>query len=268
MHIIPVIDLLGGSVVRGVGGRRSEYRPVKSTIAADAQPATVAQAFARQFGFATTYVADLDAILSPLDRPSYWTACWRAIGRAGLSLWLDAGLRTAGAASHLRDTTDEIGLDVHFVVGLESLRELSDLAGIATALGRERTIFSLDLKDGRPIKLLNHRGPQEPEHYAYIVAAHGISRLIVLDLADVGEGRGTGTLPLLSKIRREMGDAVELIAGGGVRGMDDLQRMADTGCDAALVASALHDGRLTRPDVEAAATMTSKQPGRDLVPEH
>ena len=43
-----------------------------------------------------------------------------------------------------------------------------------------------------------------------------------------------------------------LIAGGGVRGPGDLARLAEAGCDGALVASALHDGRLTALDVAAA----------------
>ena len=33
MEVIPVIDLLGGQVVRGVAGRRDEYRPIVSQIA-------------------------------------------------------------------------------------------------------------------------------------------------------------------------------------------------------------------------------------------
>jgi uncharacterized protein related to proFAR isomerase len=49
-----------------------------------------------------------------------------------------------------------------------------------------------------------------------------------------------------------MSSAVDLIAGGGVRGLDDLKALADAGCDAALVASALHDGRLSREDIERA----------------
>jgi phosphoribosylformimino-5-aminoimidazole carboxamide ribotide isomerase len=45
---------------------------------------------------------------------------------------------------------------------------------------------------------------------------------------------------------------VTLVAGGGVRGADDLARLADAGCDGALVATALHDGRLSAADVTAA----------------
>jgi phosphoribosylformimino-5-aminoimidazole carboxamide ribotide isomerase len=37
-----------------------------------------------------------------------------------------------------------------------------------------------------------------------------------------------------------------------VRGPEDLRRLADAGCEGALVATALHDGRLDSDDVAAA----------------
>jgi phosphoribosylformimino-5-aminoimidazole carboxamide ribotide isomerase len=44
---------------------------------------------------------------------------------------------------------------------------------------------------------------------------------------------------------------VQLFAGGGVRGIADLRKVAHIGCAGALVATALHEGRLTRDDVTA-----------------
>jgi phosphoribosylformimino-5-aminoimidazole carboxamide ribotide isomerase len=43
---------------------------------------------------------------------------------------------------------------------------------------------------------------------------------------------------------------LELIAGGGVRDPGDLHRLRDCGVGMVLIASALHDGRLTRTDWE------------------
>jgi phosphoribosylformimino-5-aminoimidazole carboxamide ribotide isomerase len=76
----------------------------------------------------------------------------------------------------------------------------------------------------------------------------GFRRLLVLDLAAVGVNRG----PIGDLLCRELREAhpdIELITGGGVRDVEDLQRLASWGCDAALVASALHDGRLTADQV-------------------
>jgi phosphoribosylformimino-5-aminoimidazole carboxamide ribotide isomerase len=71
----------------------------------------------------------------------------------------------------------------------------------------------------------------------------GISRLIVLDLARVGGGAGTGTDDLCRHIASTY-PQVEVIAGGGVAGPADLGRLASAGVRGVLVASALHDGRL------------------------
>ena len=60
--ILPVIDLKGGIVVRGVAGQRDQYRPVESCFTADAQPASVAMGLTERFCFRQVYVADLDAI--------------------------------------------------------------------------------------------------------------------------------------------------------------------------------------------------------------
>ncbi len=71
----------------------------------------------------------------------------------------------------------------------------------------------------------------------------GVRRMIVLDLARVGMGEGVGTEQLCRSLACRLPE-LEIIAGGGVRGPGDLDSLARAGCDAALVASALHDGRL------------------------
>jgi phosphoribosylformimino-5-aminoimidazole carboxamide ribotide isomerase len=55
---------------------------------------------------------------------------------------------------------------------------------------------------------------------------------------------GVGTESLCRQLRA-LDAEIEIVAGGGVRGLGDLESLAAAGCDGALVASALHDGRLT-----------------------
>ena len=81
-------------------------------------------------------------------------------------------------------------------------------------------------------------------------AQAGAGAVIVLDLARVGTGTGLD-LALIGRVRDAV-PGVTLLAGGGVRGPEDLARLADAGCDGALVATALHDGRLGPEDIAAA----------------
>jgi phosphoribosylformimino-5-aminoimidazole carboxamide ribotide isomerase len=53
-----------------------------------------------------------------------------------------------------------------------------------------------------------------------------------------------GTEPLCRALRA-LDAGLEITVGGGVRSAADLEVLARAGADAALVATALHDGRLT-----------------------
>jgi phosphoribosylformimino-5-aminoimidazole carboxamide ribotide isomerase len=246
MKVIPVIDLLGGQVVRGVGGRREEYRPIVSRIAADAHPATVARALVEQFGFDTVYVADLDAIMHQRPDP----AAWREIANHGLRLWLDAGIGDRTFARRVIESLRSVVADFVLIVGLESLLSLEELLAITKQW--DFPVMSLDLRAGAPLTRISNWKDATPLGIAGELETYGVRELIVLDLADVGQNSGTSTLELCRQLRQRSGRQ-RLIAGGGVRGLDDLAALADAGCDAALVASALHDGRLTRTDIKRVA---------------
>src|SRR5213076_2643360 len=111
----------------------------------------------------------------------------------------------------------------------------------------ERRRFSLDLRDGAPLaEALLSGAPLELAHAAVTAGAEAI---IVLDLARVGSRRGVDPV-LVAALRRAHPD-VELLAGGGIATAHELERLADAGLDGALVATALHDGTITRHDVAA-----------------
>jgi phosphoribosylformimino-5-aminoimidazole carboxamide ribotide isomerase len=75
-----------------------------------------------------------------------------------------------------------------------------------------------------------------------LAAGAGVTSMIVLELARVGTSAGPD-VEMIEAVRRAV-PLVDLFAGGGVRGPEDLTRLAEAGCDGALVATALHDGRL------------------------
>jgi phosphoribosylformimino-5-aminoimidazole carboxamide ribotide isomerase len=244
VQIIPVIDLLGGVVVRGVAGRRSEYRPIVSQIAADSRPETVARAFVEQFGFKTAYVADLDAIGGRAPN----VEAWKEIGEAGLELLLDAGAGTASDCLAIHRQLTGRTLTAQIVVGLESLKNPDHERWFETRAKCQAFTFSLDLRAGKPIHRVKEWENRTAVEIARSVHARGYTTIIVLDVADVGVGGGTRTLALCKQLMDEL-HPVRVIAGGGVRGIEDLELLAEVRVSGVLVASALHDGRLTREDV-------------------
>jgi phosphoribosylformimino-5-aminoimidazole carboxamide ribotide isomerase len=247
VHVLPVIDLKAGQVVRGVGGRRELYQAVVSCLAPDSTPGSIARAFAERFGFTAVYVADLDAIGGA--EPN-----WRAlqqIAAVGLHLWIDAGVSNREQANRLASFSDGIGPPPNIVIGLESVDSPATLATLFNMIGQtQRAVFSLDLKDLHPLTDSSAWEGMSALEIAKIATQIGFRQIIVLDLARVGMQQGTGIEPVCRQLR-QFDPQLHITAGGGIRGLADLKRLASAGCNAALVASALHDGHMTKANIDA-----------------
>ncbi|HEU4564751.1 MAG TPA: HisA/HisF-related TIM barrel protein [Gemmatimonadaceae bacterium] len=240
MRVISVLDLRHGRAVHARGGERARYGELRSVLAPEVPGDAVAVARGVRAeherragdGRAELYVADLDAIEGGAPQ----RALVRALA-AECGILLDAGI----AGVHGAEEALAIGA-ARVVVGLETLRAFGDLAVIAERCGGERVAFSLDLRAGEPVAWADAPRSASAVELAEMAVESGAGAVIVLDLARVGMESGLD-LALLREIRRRLSRA-ELLAGGGVRDAGDLARMADCGCDAALVGTAVHEGRI------------------------
>ena len=240
MRILPVLDLMNGLVVRGIAGRRDSYRPVTGTLAPSADALIVARAIRACSGLDEFYVADLDAILR--GRANMTTL--RDLINDGFRLMVDAGIRNLDDARSIVDVGAEA-----VVLGLETCPNADLLADACSRFGADRVIFSLDLTGGRPLAGSEHWKTFSPDEIVEIADRSGVRRVIVLDLKGVGVGAGVSTAPLCRRFR-ESWPNLELITGGGVRNADDLAELNSCGVDGVLVASALHNGSLSRHDLD------------------
>jgi len=229
MEIIPVLDLKGGAVVRARMGERHLYAPIATPLAATSDPLDVARGLLAVHPFATLYVADLDAIEGSGDN----SAALRRVklGCPGVSLWVDNGIADASAAARWLDA----GLG-SLVLGSETQ---SDAALVRSLAADDRIILSLDFRgdafQGPPALL------DAPSAWP--------ARVIAMTLARVGSGAGPDVERLAAVQRMAAGR--RLYAAGGVRDAADLAALARAGIAGALVATALHDGRLTRAEISA-----------------
>jgi phosphoribosylformimino-5-aminoimidazole carboxamide ribotide isomerase len=218
MRVVGVIDLKGGTAVHAVRGERERYRPL-------GDPLSTARRFRDALGLEELYVADLDAIAGAGGNDAVIGALAREA-----RVMVDAGVSEPARARELLD------LGVHrVVVGTETLPA-------ADALDRllPEAVLSLDLRDGRALS-------PDPR-LAGLPALAAIARLhserlrevIVLDLARVGTGAGPD-VEAIAEIHAAF-PGLELLAGGGVRDVEDLRALGDAGAAGALVATALHRG--------------------------
>ena len=238
MQLLPVIDLKGKVVVRGVAGQRHQYQPIRSQLAADPSPGSVARAFERR-GFRDVYVADLDAISG--GEPD-WDS-YEQIAAMGLKLILDAGVATSERAQSLAEYGNRSQQLAAAVIASESIPDRFTLQAAWEILGTQKAIFSLDLKQARPIVARSDWNDADSLEILSEVYAVGYRRLIILDLFAVGRNAGPATLDVCRQVRVAF-PQMEVISGGGVRGRQDVEMFCDAGCDRVLVASALHDGKL------------------------
>ncbi len=234
MRIIPVIDLMGGVVVRAVAGRRHEYRPIRSQLVDSPDPPHVARRLLEASGATEFYVADLDAIVTGQPVEKGVRDFLLALSKSVWVAWFDGGFRTEQVVRKFEAAVAE---EVGEFASAVSAVVASETFGPPPRRGGDWA-YSIDLRDGRSLC-----DSGSPMGLAELAVAAGFRTLIVLDVARVGTSDGPGTTAFLGDIRARFPE-VELIAGGGIRGANDLARLTDLGIDAVLVASALHDGRL------------------------
>jgi phosphoribosylformimino-5-aminoimidazole carboxamide ribotide isomerase len=229
LHVIPVIDLKGGQVVRARMGDRASYQPIKSPLSPTSDAVDVARGLMAIYPFPILYVADLDAIERNGDN-------FPALGRIraefpALRMWIDSGVADSSALEAL--ISADLGEPV---IGSESQR---DGALLARHRDSREIVLSLDFRGDAfqgPAEILGEPSLWPP-------------RIIVMTLNRVGGGAG----PDFARLRaiQSIAGEREVYAAGGVRDAADLSALSAAGVAGALIATALHEGRVVRADLES-----------------
>lgn len=109
----------------------------------------------------------------------------------------------------------------------------------------KRIIPCLDVRDGRVVKGVNFQGIQDVADPA-LLAAHysesGVDELVFYDITASAEGRRLFT-EVLGRVAASI--FIPLTVGGGIRGLDDFERVLGCGADKVSVNS----GALQNPDL-------------------
>lgn len=242
MILVPVIDLKSGTVVHAAGGKRADYRPVRSRLCPGSAPIEVIEAFLRLHPFETVYVADLDAIEGEGNNRAVLAEIRKRFPK--IELWVDEGLATLAefeSWSALR-----LGRPV---AGSESLKNASEWHKILERMQGD-VVLSLDFRGSKflgPAPLAGN-------------AALWPKRVVVMSLARVGGGLGPDYLRLAAILKRAQPH--DVFAAGGVRNAADLRRLAELGVAGALLASALHNGRLGAGEIAGLMHTRRARPAR------
>ncbi len=238
MRVIPVIDILGGSVVHARRGQRERYRPIRSLLCNSPNPIDVSLALKSNFGFNEFYIADLDSIMGHGNNIETINKLSRL---NDTKIMVDSGINDIKKVRELLQAGVE-----KVVIGTETLERFEALRSIVKFAGHENSIVSLDLEKEMIISKCEEIARSNPEDFARRLESLGIKELIVLDLSRVGSESGVNT-----EVIRKVLDSVDIpiIAGGGIRNVDDILLLRDLEVSGVLISTALHNSKIKREDL-------------------
>jgi len=222
-RIVFVLDILNGSAVHAVRGERAKYKPVKSRVCDSSNPLDIIS-FLKP---GEVYVADLNR----LQRQGDNFGLIRIISSKAKTM-VDVG------TEDMDDVEKSLGIADTAILGTET----ASLAMVESASRRfpGRINVSIDIKNGK-VLTKDRRMAVKPIELVKTLNGYNLKDLIILNLDNVGTSRGVD-VDFLNKIA---GVSVhDVLAGGGVRGMNDIDALREAGLSGALVATAVHNGKI------------------------
>jgi len=230
-EVIPAIDLRGGRVVRL---RRGDFDQ-ETSYGEDA--ASVATLFANA-GAQWIHVVDLDGARdgAPVNRDAIAGIVAALEGRAQTEV--AGGLRTSEAVNEALQAGA-----ARIVVGTAALRDPSFAGSLVTALGPDRVVAAIDVRDGYAIGEGWREGAIGPiaADALAALADQGVATFEVTAISRDGLLEGPDLDLLAGLVGLELGN---VIASGGVSSLADLRAVAELGCSGAIVGRAIYEGRV------------------------
>jgi phosphoribosylformimino-5-aminoimidazole carboxamide ribotide isomerase len=225
LHIIPVIDLMQGQAVHAQYGNRSQYQALQSKLCRGSAPLSIVAALLELYPFQTFYIADLDAIQGQGSHRALIETISQQFPQ--LHFWLDCG--NSLNAAHAPN--------IKPVLGSESIKTLQDYQNHT-----ENHVLSLDfnLQGALGIDALH----ESTEHWP--------DEVICMTLNQVGSQQGVDYKRL--NVLKSLNKTSKIYAAGGVRDIKDVQLLKNLGIAGALVATALHDKKISSTDLHTLFT--------------
>lgn len=240
MKIIPVIDVLNSIAVHGIRGKRNHYKPLKSVLCDSVNPRDVASTF-DSLGFGGLYLADLDAILG---KSINFEVYRDIVAKTNLELMVDAGIADIMKAEKVLAA----GVS-KIVIGTETLNSLHFVSEAIQTFREDPIVVSIDRKEEKTLSLSEAVAKMDVTSLSHKLSSLGVRQIILLDLDRVGTERGISH-SVLSNI---LGDnELEVFVGGGIGSIPELQELEELGVSGALVATVLHNGRVTVDELKTA----------------
>ena len=235
MIVVPAIDLLDGKAVRLRGGRREA-----ATIYHE-RPWEVAEKFV-QDGATLVHVVDLDGAFAGERRHA---EVIRRIGEVA-PIQVGGGLRDASAISAA------LAAGARYVVLGTAAVASPDLVERLCVTHPGRIVVAVDAREGKvAIGGWTTTSTIDATELATRAVTWGAAKILYTDIARDGMRTGPA-VDSTAALQRTVGDAIPVIASGGISALSDLRALTVAGVRECVVGRALYDGVFTLADAIAA----------------
>ncbi|WP_319506591.1 HisA/HisF-related TIM barrel protein [uncultured Methanolobus sp.] len=227
-RIIFVLDIFNRTVVHAQGGNRSEYKPIhfSSHICNTSDAVKIVDAAKP----AEVYIADLNLLQKIGKREKNFDIIQAVSEKA--KVMLDPGITSVSETEDIMEIVRSVVLGTE-TASLDTIKQVSSLYP-------KRVNVSIDKKHGK-ILTNDPSMPDDPFKIVELLNDYDLDDIIILDLDRVGTSSGVDS-QFLSKIASISDHNVLL--GGGVRNVEDIEVLEGIGIKGALVATALHNGSI------------------------
>lgn len=234
IEIIPAIDILHGKCVRLTQGDYSSQKIYNE------HPLEVARQF-EDAGLKRLHLVDLDGAKE--GRVKNWNVLEAIAGKTSLVIDFGGGIGTAGDLRVVFESGAAFA-----TVGSIAVKNEKLLLEWMLIHGPEKFLLGADVRDEK-ISITGWTVDTEILIYDFIekYMKTGIRQIFCTDIKMDGAMKGP-SVELYKKIMEQFPE-LHFIASGGIRSLDDIYRLEETGCRGAIVGKAIYEGLITLKDL-------------------
>lgn len=230
MRIIPAIDIIDGKCVRLSQGDYDQKTVYNEN------PLEVAKQF-EAAGLKYLHLVDLDG--AKAKKVVNWKVLETITSQTNLHVDFGGGLRTTEDVQ----TVFNCGAK-QITAGSIAVNDRETVLAWISEFGAEKIILGADAKNGRVAThgWLDDSGLDAIE-FIDAYQQEGIEYVVCTDIAKDGMLEGP-SIELYKQILKKTA-GLKLIASGGVSSFEDLMKLKEIGCEAAIIGKAIYEGKIT-----------------------
>ncbi|PWT94708.1 MAG: 1-(5-phosphoribosyl)-5-[(5-phosphoribosylamino)methylideneamino]imidazole-4-carboxamide isomerase [Bacteroidetes bacterium] len=234
MEIIPAIDVIDGKCVRLTQGDYSQKKIYNE------RPLEVAKEF-EDAGFRRLHLVDLDG--AKAGQVKNWKVLELLAGKTGLIIDFGGGIKSPKDVEIVLNSGAALA-----TVGSVAAKDEKEFSNWLIQFGADKFFLGADVKNE---KIAVSGWQEETNIWVYDFLQKyldkGVQQIFCTDVSKDGLLQGPA-IDLYKGILEKISD-VKLTASGGVANMDDVVKLAETGCAGVIIGKAIYEGRIQLNDL-------------------